>query len=830
MNGSLNSANPLAEDTLGFTASLSSLNDIDVFSFDVPLGSTVRVAISDGMGGCPPDATVKLDIYDPQNLELATTTGLCPVLDGNNEPDLASVAVAGTYFARVTAAAAVASYVIEIDVSPPVCGDGVTQLGEECDDMNMTPADGCENDCTETPVCGDADVQTGEECDDGDTMSGDGCDSMCQLEGDFCPEGEPNETIANATQLTACSGGAGQVTPIGDQDYYRVDVTVPGSSIRAEVVDILGVTNTCPTGFDSVLELFNASGALLGSDDQGGLDGCSLISPTTYSWAQNLPPGAYYVNVTDWLDNGTSLPYVVLVDVLAPGCGDGITQIGEECDDGNLANNDGCSSTCEIEGNYCAEVEPNNAIAEATLLSGCDGGTGQITPTGDADFYELEVLVPGSSIRAETVNVTGLGCPSGADTVIRLYNPAGTEIGSDDQDGNDSCSLINPTVDAFATNLAPGSYFIRVEDFLNNNTVPPYILKASVTPPGCGDDIVQSGEECDDGNTLSNDGCDDLCQIEGNYCPESEPNDSFAGATGLNGCVGGSGAINYVADSDWYSFQVTTAGSSARVEIVDTTGSGCPAGFDSFVRLYNSSMAQLGNDNDDGNASCSLINPGTDLFARNLPVGTYFIRVNENGDDATSQPYLVTVNVAPPGCGDSIVQSGEQCDDGNQNDNDGCTNACTLLSCMPGQVAVTLAATNLPQTILDNTPASPALGTVNVMQTGTVQSIAVGVDVTHSWMGDTEHRLILPNNQAIVLMDNAGGSGDNFVNTVFSSTSMTALSSSMPPWTGIFAPQGGFASVIGTQAAGTWTLQSLDNVGGIAGSLDGFRLILCVQP
>ncbi|MEL7240432.1 MAG: DUF4215 domain-containing protein, partial [Planctomycetota bacterium] len=29
-------------------------------------------------------------------------------------------------------------------------------------------------------------------------------------------------------------------------------------------------------------------------------------------------------------------------------CGDGITQTGETCDDGNVSNHDGCSATCEL--------------------------------------------------------------------------------------------------------------------------------------------------------------------------------------------------------------------------------------------------------------------------------------------------------------------------------------------------------------------------------------------------------------------------------------------------------------------------------------------------
>jgi cysteine-rich repeat protein len=38
-----------------------------------------------------------------------------------------------------------------------VCGDGIVNGNEQCDDGNTTNGDGCENDCTNTPdpVCGD---------------------------------------------------------------------------------------------------------------------------------------------------------------------------------------------------------------------------------------------------------------------------------------------------------------------------------------------------------------------------------------------------------------------------------------------------------------------------------------------------------------------------------------------------------------------------------------------------------------------------------------------------------------------------------------------------
>jgi cysteine-rich repeat protein len=64
----------------------------------------------------------------------------------------------------------------------PSCGDGIVQPGEDCDDGNRVNQDSCTNAC-KTPRCGDGIVQSNEDCDDGNTNGGDGCSSSCQNEG-----------------------------------------------------------------------------------------------------------------------------------------------------------------------------------------------------------------------------------------------------------------------------------------------------------------------------------------------------------------------------------------------------------------------------------------------------------------------------------------------------------------------------------------------------------------------------------------------------------------------------------------------------------------------
>ena len=60
----------------------------------------------------------------------------------------------------------------------------------------------------------------------------------------------------------------------------------------------------------------------------------------------------------------------------APDCGDGDVHPSEECDDGNMADGDGCSASCEIEGSYECEGEPS-------MCHNC--GNGVVGPTEECD-------------------------------------------------------------------------------------------------------------------------------------------------------------------------------------------------------------------------------------------------------------------------------------------------------------------------------------------------------------------------------------------------------------------------------------------------------------
>ncbi len=482
-NDTFGQANDLPDGAPGFAAELPD-GDIDVFAVDAALGATMSVVVSDGYGSCPADANVLVQIYDPSDLVIASAgASLCPSLTPANDPDLLSLVQAGTYFVYVTAPAEVDEYIIDITVNDPICGDNVTQLGEECDDGNMTPADGCENDCTVTPVCGDNSIQTGEECDDGNTNDGDGCDSLCQFEGSLCPETEANNSIATANAGPGCTAWMGQIGMVGDHDYFAVEVTVAGSRIDAEVVDVSGTG--CPSGFDSTLRVFNPAMAEIAYDDDGAAAGlCSLIDPSTDTGASNLPAGTYYLAVRELGDDATSAPYRLNVNVVEPGCGDGNIQAPEECDDGNLAAGDGCSPTCTFEAGVCGESEPNNDLASADVLNTCMDAFTQITTIGDHDWFQITIPTTGTDLHVHIEGPASASCPSGADPHIYLYDGTGTLLGENDDTPSpfSLCSTIDPATNAFAQNLAAGTYYLEVREHNDDEADPPIRVKIQFLP------------------------------------------------------------------------------------------------------------------------------------------------------------------------------------------------------------------------------------------------------------------------------------------------------------------------------------------------------------
>ena len=169
-------------------------------------------------------------------------------------------------------------------------------------------------------------------------------------------------------------------------------------------------------------------------------------------------------------------------------CGDGVIERSEQCDDGNTANNDGCSRICQIEANWNCPTAGKPCEYAGTCGNGiltsnkvCDDGN---TKSGDGCSSDCQTVEPGYICR-----VPGKPClPRCGDGILK-----GVETCDDGNTANDDgCSA--------TCKIEPGF------DCTGN----PSVCKATV----CGNGKKETGETCDDGNTLPYDGCASNCQSE----------------------------------------------------------------------------------------------------------------------------------------------------------------------------------------------------------------------------------------------------------------------------------------------------------------------------
>lgn len=478
-------ATMLVDGTQGFVGSFCPPGDIDVLAIPViEAGASLRLEIRGPGGACPPGAKTYLRLFDEDGLLLAkdhdSGPGACSLIGPEKDSGVVSLP-AGTYYAQIEnlVFVKVDAYVLDATVNAPACGDGVMQApaGEQCDDGNVVPGDGCGADCLIEAVCGDGvtHVAAGEQCDDGNAVPGDGCSATCQLEATLLVEVEPNPQGAPES-LVGYDGAIGALDPAGDVDWYSFEVIVPGSNVTALTSDGLG---GCPAGVDTRISLYDAAGALLAEDDEGGPDQCSLIAPVSHPVAAGLAVGTYLIQVAEDGNDQAVDEYVLTVHVAPPACGDGLLQVGEQCDDGNTASGDGCTDLCQAEPPW--EIEPNDTSGAATpAWPGYGGWSASIEPAGDTDWFAL--TVPGGQGVTATVHAAGApgACPPGFDSVMSLVDAAGVLLVQDDDDGPGLCSGIGPALDPQAASLPAGMYYLQVQPFGGMGAAGPYQIDVAV--------------------------------------------------------------------------------------------------------------------------------------------------------------------------------------------------------------------------------------------------------------------------------------------------------------------------------------------------------------
>ncbi len=187
-------------------------------------------------------------------------------------------------------------------------------------------------------------------------------------------------------------------------------------------------------------------------------------------------------------------------------CGDGVVnQSGEQCDDGNAKNGDGCDANCTPTRCGNGIVTTGEQCDDGNTASG-DGCDANCTPTACGNG----VVTTGEECD-DGNHVNGDACDNNC-TTPRCGN--GIVTGSEEcDDGNhvngDTCDN-NCTVPRCGNGIVDGS-----EECDDGNAIDGDGCDSNCTKPACGNGVVTAGEMCDDHNRVDGDGCDSNCTVTG---------------------------------------------------------------------------------------------------------------------------------------------------------------------------------------------------------------------------------------------------------------------------------------------------------------------------
>lgn len=136
---------------------------------------------------------------------------------------------------------------------------------------------------------------------------------------------------------------------------------------------------------------------------------------------------------------------------------------------------------------------------------------------------------------------------------------------------------------------------------------------------------------------------------------------------------------------------------------------------------------------------------------------------------------------------------------------------------------VVVVGSDTPKPITDT---STTTSTGSTATGGTIEDVDVEINLTHTFDGDLDISIISPAGTEVELSTDNGGSGDDFLGTVFDDSAGTSITSGTAPFTGTFSPEGSLSDINDEDAAGTWTLKIVDDAGGDIGTLLSWSVTL----
>ncbi|MBV8763010.1 MAG: DUF4215 domain-containing protein [Deltaproteobacteria bacterium] len=624
----------------------------------------------------------------------------------------------------------------------PRCGDSVvdTAHGEVCDDGNNQSADGCSGDCKSNETCGNhiVDALAGEVCDDGNTVSGDGCSGDCR-------------------SLEICGNGV--------LDTVRGEVCDDGNTVSGDGCSSdCKSREVCGNAIVDVAELCDLGSANSNAPDSACRTNCKLPvcgdAITDPLHGEACDNGALNSDTADKCRTNCQLPR----------CGDNIKDTGETCDDGNTTSGDGCSADChslETCGNSIVDVAkgeqcdngaansnaPNAACRTTCLRRQCgdsivDNTFGEVCDLGanNSDLANASCrtnCLPArcgdgvtDPLRGEVCDdgntTSGDGCSSACNSLEVCGNgivdtvkgeqcdAAGANANSPNAPCRTSC-LLPKCGDGIVDNLSLGE---ACDNGALNSNAPNAACRTTCQPQRCGDGIVDpaTGEVCDDGNTVSGDGCSADCKsletcgnsivdvAKGEQCDLGGANSNAPNAACRTNCKLPTCGDNVVDDTRGELCDLGAANSNAanatcrtnclpqrcgdtitdntKGEICDdgnvVSGDGCSADCKSNETCGNGIIdVAKGEQCDNGGTNSNAPNATCRTTCKRQQCGDAIVdnafgEVCDAGAANSNAPNAACrLNCTPKRCGDSILDTGEVCDDGNNTSGDGCSADCT---------------------------------------------------------------------------------------------------------------------------------------------------------
>ena len=302
----------------------------------------------------------------------------------------------------------------------PVCGNGVLEDIEECDDGNTVSGDGCSDLCTaeegfaNSSICGNYIVEPGEECDEGNPPVLESCSPDCKFVA--CGNGvvDLGEDCDDGSESAACNSDCTFATC---GDYYT-------NAAAGE---------ECDEGNPPVLEScspdckFVACGngvVDLGEDCDDGSESATCNSDCTFAIC-----GDYYTNTVAGEECDEGNPPVLescSSECKFVACGNGVVEPGEDCDDGSESAT--CNSDCTFA--TCGDYYTNTAAGEECdegnppVLESCSPECKFVEPQTDPDLstdiasYNLSFDI--GSFTLEDYQVEQITQTSNEDLVLNI--------------------------------------------------------------------------------------------------------------------------------------------------------------------------------------------------------------------------------------------------------------------------------------------------------------------------------------------------------------------------------------------------------------------------